>query len=168
MISNHISWFEIVYLLYHYTPGFISKESVADLWLIGFIAKAIDSLFINRKDTNSRQIIQAEKIKERQLSFKEGKSQTPLMLFPEGTITSGRHLLQFKRGAFESLLEIKPLMVKFPLNEFSISAGNLDLFMHIFICQCFVYHSFTIYELPIISPTEFMFSNYKGEIKEKK
>ena len=57
IISNHVSWIEIVYYLFKYTPGFISKESVKDLHLIGFIAQAIDSLFINRTDHNSRHII---------------------------------------------------------------------------------------------------------------
>ena len=97
----------------------------------------------------------------------QGKILTPLMIFPEGTITSGKHLLPFKRGAFEGLLPIKPLMVKLNDDCFSISTGALDLYQHVFLTQCFLFHNINVYELPVITPTEEMFQIYKGDKKEK-
>jgi hypothetical protein len=54
IISNHVSWYDILYLLYEETPGFISKASLADVPLIGYITRRLDSLFLDRTDESNR------------------------------------------------------------------------------------------------------------------
>jgi hypothetical protein len=96
------------------------------------------------------------------------KIQTPLSIFPEGTVTSGRHMLKLKRGAFQSLLPIKPILFKIDENsEISISVGVLKFWFHYILFQCYFYHNFRVVELPIIAPTDFMFANYSHLGKEK-
>jgi len=92
-----------------------------------------------------------------------GESDTPLLVFPEGTTTSGTHLIRFKRGAFSSLLPIKPFLIKKNLKEFDVATGGIDLFIHFVMFQCHMYHNFEIIELPVITPTEKMFKNFEDK-----
>jgi 1-acyl-sn-glycerol-3-phosphate acyltransferase len=43
--------------LYAYTCGFISKEDVKDIPLIGKVAKQIHCLFVRREDAENRHLI---------------------------------------------------------------------------------------------------------------
>ena len=57
VISNHVSWYEILYFLVEETPGFISKESVRNFYFIGYIAEQIDSLFLDRTNEKNRNAV---------------------------------------------------------------------------------------------------------------
>ena len=89
-----------------------------------------------------------------------GESQTPLILFPEGTTSSGRHLIKFKRGAFDSLLPIKPFVIKNLNKNFDTSTGSISLGLHFLLFLCHFYHKVEVYDLPVIEPTEFMYENF--------
>jgi hypothetical protein len=54
IISNHISWVEIVYLMNKYVPGFISKDTVKSINLVGYIAEKIDCIFLDRTSQENR------------------------------------------------------------------------------------------------------------------
>jgi hypothetical protein len=95
---------------------------------------------------------------------------SPFMIFPEGTVTSGKHVLKFKKGAFYSLLPLKPLIIKTNLwDQFHLSVGSAGLLVHLIRTLCHLYHDVEILELPIMAPTPFMYENYSKmhpEIKE--
>jgi len=57
IISNHISWVEILYYMKRYSAGFISKASVKDFLMIGLIAQKIDCLFLDRTNQQERENI---------------------------------------------------------------------------------------------------------------
>lgn len=57
IISNHISWVEILYYMKRYSAGFISKASVKDFFMIGLIAKKINCLFLDRTNEQERETI---------------------------------------------------------------------------------------------------------------
>lgn len=88
-----------------------------------------------------------------------GETNTPLLIFPEGTTTSGKHLIKFKRGAFDSLLPIKPYIIKAKNKIFDTCTGSTDLGVHFVIFLCFLFHSYEIIDLPVIEPNEFMIKN---------
>lgn len=48
IVSNHISWVEILYYMKKFSAAFISKASVKNFIMIGLIAKKIDCLFLDR------------------------------------------------------------------------------------------------------------------------
>lgn len=102
IISNHVSWVEIIYYLTNFAPGFISKDTIKTYPMIGVIAATIDCLFLDRTNIKNRQHV-AEEIRIRQESFMKGTVKTPLLIFPEGTVTSGKHILKFKRGNSNSI-----------------------------------------------------------------
>jgi 1-acyl-sn-glycerol-3-phosphate acyltransferase len=57
IISNHTGWVDIICHLSKYSCGFIAKADVADLPLVGIIAKQIGCLFVKREDAENRNII---------------------------------------------------------------------------------------------------------------
>jgi hypothetical protein len=104
---------------------------------------------------------------ERQTDYLEGKNLTPLLIFPEGTVSSGRHILKLNKGAFYNLLPIKPIIVKSLNQDFDLSVGVSGLAMHLIRTFCYLWHDYEIMRLPIIQPNEFMFKNLYTDKAEK-
>jgi len=57
IISNHISWVEILYYMKRFSASFISKATVKDIFIIGLIANKIDCLFLDRTNKDDRENI---------------------------------------------------------------------------------------------------------------
>ena len=92
----------------------------------------------------------------------------PFMIFPEGTTSSGRHLLEFKRGAFYSLLPIKPNFILPNLNdEFHLGCGDTNVGINYGRTLTKLYVRTDFIELPIMTPNEYMFNNFSNYGKEK-
>jgi hypothetical protein len=86
---------------------------------------------------------------------------SPFLVFPEGTVTSGKHVLKLKRGAFSSLLPVKPIIIQTNLfDKFHLSVGSAGLFVHFVRTLCYLYHDVEIMELPVMSPTKHMYEYY--------
>ena len=166
-ICNHTSFNDILLSMAIYGCGFISKASVKNMPIFGKIAIGLQSIFVDRNNPNSRKQTMDEVIKK-QKDFMEGKPVMPFMLFPEATTTSGRHLLTFKRGAFFSLLPVKPNFILPNLNNsFHLGCGSTGVGINYgrSLTELFVQTLF--YELPIMTPNEYMFENFKSYGKEK-
>ena len=145
----------------------MSKESVKNAPIIGTICDSLQSLYVDRESTENRHLM-FEKLEERLKNFYNDKIFTPIMIFPEGTTTSNRHILKFKRGAFASLLPIKPMMVKGNFNNnFHIGCGNSDVFINYLRGYTKLFSYVEYIELPIMKPTDFMYEKYKDLGKEK-
>ncbi len=96
-----------------------------------------------------------------------GETLSPLLIFPEGTVSSGKHLLQFKKGAFANLLPIKPVIVKSLDKDFDLSTGGYLQGPHYLRTLGYLYHRYEIIELPIIYPTESMYKRFEGKNKQQ-
>jgi lysophosphatidylcholine acyltransferase/lyso-PAF acetyltransferase len=167
IICNHIGFFDIITNMYLHGCGFIAKVEVSRYWLIGSIAKAINCLFVNRQNESSRKEI-FEKLYERQKKFLDGKIYTPLVLFPEGANTCGRHILKFKKGAFFHLLPIKPEIINiYQENKIHFTCGGQNVIFNTFKYLCFLTEKLYYVKMPVIRPTEFMFQNYSNLGREK-
>ena len=107
IISNHVNWFDIFYMVLRLLPiSFISKGDVANYPLIGTLARAINCIFLDRKDTENRKSA-VQDIKQRIIDYNNKiEGAFPLIIFPEGTTSNGKGILKFKMGAFENLSEI--------------------------------------------------------------
>ena len=167
IVCNHIGFYDVITNMYLHASGFIAKESVQRYWLIGPISKSINCLFVNRENEQSRNEI-FEKLYERQTKFLEGKYFAPLVLFPEGTTTSGRNILKFKRGAFYHLLPIKPEIINiYQENKCHIAVGVQNLLYNTFKYLCYLPQKLYYIDMPVIRPTEYMFANYSHLGNEK-
>ncbi|WP_424932012.1 lysophospholipid acyltransferase family protein [Amaricoccus macauensis] len=91
-VANHSSWIDIVVLQRAAVPFLVSKSEVRDWPGIGFIGRAIGTLFIDRKAT-------AAKRQEAEL-LERIRAGDRMALFPEGTSTDGQRVLPFKSSLF--------------------------------------------------------------------
>jgi lysophosphatidylcholine acyltransferase/lyso-PAF acetyltransferase len=168
IICNHIGFFEVVVNMIKYSAGFIAAEQVKNYWFIGNIAKAMNCLFLTREKSSDRQEI-FRRLEERQKNFYEKKLLSPLVLFPEGTTTSGRHILKFKKGAFYALLPIKPEIFNiYQEDEFHLSIGASSVvtnYMRLY--SYFRHRVYFVDDLPVIKPTDYMWKNWSHLGKEK-
>ena len=88
VVSNHSSWVDILYFMTQgKMPNFLAKEEVSNYLIIGFIAKILQCLFVNRfKDVKSNTIDQilrrVDNIKRYPDNYRK------LLIFPEGTTTN--------------------------------------------------------------------------------
>ena len=161
VISNHVSWVESFYYNYRYAIGYIGKKSASKVPGISHIGRYNQTIYCDRTDPNDRQKT-AEKIAERQKGILNGTILTQLAIYPEGTQSNGTHIIKFKRGAFMTLLPIKPMVELIDQTDDCILAcGIVPMHFHIIYSCCFLWHYDTFLELPTIEPTQFMFQNFQ-------
>jgi 1-acyl-sn-glycerol-3-phosphate acyltransferase len=96
IVANHVSWLDIFALL---APGraiFVAKSEVRRWPVIGFVAAACDTMFVERRATAAAR--QREEMRARMAGGQL------LCFFPEGTSTDGLRVLPFKSTLFAALL----------------------------------------------------------------
>lgn len=106
-VANHSSWLDIFALNAGARLYFVSKSEVARWPLIGWLARATGTLFIERDP---------KRAKMQQTQFEDRlQAGHRLMFFPEGTSTDGRRVLGFKStlfAAFYSHQSPEPLFIQ--------------------------------------------------------
>lgn len=110
VISNHISWMDIV-VLGHLIPGyFVSKSDVLDWPIIGYLARQGGTVFIRRGDKQ-----QVRSTTEKMLwLLKQNRS---ILAFPEGTTSEGDVILPFHSSLFQPAVlgksNIQPVLIQY-------------------------------------------------------
>jgi 1-acyl-sn-glycerol-3-phosphate acyltransferase len=94
LISNHLSYVDIVVLASQLNCTFVAKSEIARWPILGFICGTLDTIFIDRK--RKRDVLKAMSTAE--ATLKRGLG---VVLFPEGTSTSGRTPQPFKSSLLE-------------------------------------------------------------------
>ena len=94
LVSNHLSYVDIIVLFKELNTTFVAKSEVADWPVLGFIAKSIGIVFIDRK--NRMDISRVN----REISAKVS-SDRGLTLFPEGTTSPGAKILRLRPSLLE-------------------------------------------------------------------
>ena len=167
IISNHTGFYDIILNMSLNSSGFLSKEETKDVPLVGTIARGINCLFVKRENQEDRARIFFE-LEQRQKDFYDGKILTPLCIFPEGTTTNGKYILKFKKGAFYSLLPIKPQLILLDDDlNYSVVIGVSSTAFNYFRSLCYFGCKMYLCELPVIKPTEYMWQNYSHLGNEK-
>ena len=165
--SNHIGFFEVVLSMALYAPGFVAKKAIKDFWFVGPISCGLNCLFVDRESEKDKNKI-FDMLVERQKSFYEETYLAPLVLFPEGTCTCARNILRFKKGAFHSLLPVKPQIITVDQSsKYHLSVGASNVVLHYVKNLCHFVNTLYLVILPTIRPTDYMFHNYKHLGKEK-
>ncbi len=97
LVANHSSWLDIFALNAFNNVYFVSKSEVSAWPLIGQLARATGTVFIER---NPRKAVEQRNIFRERL-----KSGHRLLFFPEGTSTDGLQVLDFKPTLFAAFFE---------------------------------------------------------------
>jgi len=109
IVSNHISWMDII-LIQSIKPSiFVAKSDVASWPLFGWVAQMTGTIFIKRDKVSD--------IKKALKKMKRRLIKRSVCIFPEGTSTNGRYLLPFKSNLFQSSIDtnksILPLCLRY-------------------------------------------------------
>ena len=114
ILSNHISWLDIIILGSIFETTFLSKSEVASWPVIGHITKSVDVLFIKRGSKDAAK--QAIEMVQRSLMKNRN-----VVIFPEGTTSDGSSLLKFKPRLLASAIDIsvpvKCVTITYPLEN---------------------------------------------------
>ena len=141
IVYNHSSIFDGLFLIGKVYPFTITvKEKRAKL--IPGVAEFSDGLIFKENGNfgGSKLIINHINSKKR-----------PLIIAPEGTITNGTKLVDFKLGAFNPMVPVQPIILRYP-NKVSVSWCDisLGLSMYNILTQFINYASIEV--LPVIYP----------------
>jgi lyso-ornithine lipid O-acyltransferase len=96
-VANHASYLDILVLSTLLDASFVAKAEVAGWPLFGFLAKSVNTIFVERRPSRSGG--QRDQMRVR---LEKGQS---LILFPEGTSSDGNRVLPFN-STFFSLAEM--------------------------------------------------------------
>ena len=109
MVSNHISWLDIIVLSSHYPYSFLAKSEIRRWPIVGFLTHSSGSLFIKRHSVSGLKHAVADVTQRLQ----QGRS---VCLFPEGT-TIANGINPFKSGLFvtahEAGVPVQPVAISY-------------------------------------------------------
>lgn len=127
LISNHVTWIDIMFFMSTTSPGFVSKAGVKNVPLISTYAQFLQSIFVERGDESNRGSALIE-IESRAKRILEGENLNSIHVFPEGTTTNGDYVLNFKKGAFSTPAPLKVFGLKYKgmINVAMTSISSLD------------------------------------------
>jgi lyso-ornithine lipid O-acyltransferase len=100
LISNHVSWLDILILGGTTGSAFVSKDNLGH-GLIHWLADQNHTLYV-RRDHRKGSRDQAEAI------ARAAERDQPIVLFPEGTTGPGDHLLPFRSALLEAAIYASP------------------------------------------------------------
>ena len=126
MVANHVSWLDIP-ALHASAPQarFVSKSAVAHWPLLGRLARAGGTLFIERE--RKRDALRV--VHEVAAALRHGDA---VAVFPEGTTGAGREVLPFHanllQAAISTATDVQPVVLRYsePGHAVSIAAQYID------------------------------------------
>ncbi|KAK9165593.1 hypothetical protein Scep_000784 [Stephania cephalantha] len=154
IISNHVSYLDILYHMSSSFPSFVAKRSVAKIPLVGLISKCLGCVYVQRESKTSDFKGVAGVVTERVVEAYQNSSAPRMMLFPEGTTTNGDYLLPFKTGAFLSKAPVLPVILRYPFKRFGPAWESMSGVRHVILLLCQFVNFMEVITLPIYHPSE--------------
>lgn len=112
LVSNHISWVDILVCMVCYPIYFVTKDDVSGWPLIGYLVKHSGAVFIQRRLPSQARFASAEITRR----LEAGDN---IMLFPEGTTTDGTEVLPFYSPLFQPAVHAKRNVYPLSLDYFN-------------------------------------------------
>ncbi|XP_077233256.1 phospholipid/glycerol acyltransferase family protein isoform X3 [Tasmannia lanceolata] len=154
IISNHVSYLDILYHMSSSFPSFVAKRSVAKLPLVGLISKCLGCVYVQRESKSTESKGVAGVVTERVQAAHQNKLAPMMMLFPEGTTTNGDYLLPFKTGAFLSKVPVLPVILRYPYERFSPAWDTISGVRHVILLLCQFVNHMEVTHLPVYHPSQ--------------
>lgn len=117
IVSNHVSYLDILALSTAATTAFVSKKEVAGWPLFGALAKMGATIFVDRERRGAVSDVAGE-------MHEHLDAGVPLVLFPEGTSTDGSHVLPFRSSLFEPVVKLACPLTACGL-RYSLAGGSV-------------------------------------------
>ncbi|MBB5686226.1 lysophospholipid acyltransferase family protein [Sphingobium boeckii] len=118
-VANHLSWLDILVMAGATGTAFVSKDSLANAPLVGWLAKLNNTVFIARAD----RLAVGAQIDSVRAAVEEHQ---PITVFPEGTTSNGQGLLPFKASLFAVMCPPpRPMMIQPVLLDYGAAAEQI-------------------------------------------
>lgn len=154
IVSNHISYLDILYHKSSSFPSFVAKRSVAKLPLVGLISKCLGCVYVQRESKSPDFKGVSGVVNERIREAHQNKSAPIMLLFPEGTTTNGDFLLPFKSGAFLSGAPVQPVILRYPYQRLSPAWDSISGARHVILLLCQFVNYMEATWLPVYYPSQ--------------
>ena len=135
IVSNHLSWIDILVIGSLMNVRFLSKAEVASWPIVGKLATGAGTLYVHRGDRKSAEIA----LDDIETALKQGDQ---VVVFPEGTSTRGPMPIKFRSRLIEAArragVPIVPMALSYhgPGKAFASYAGDDDFVSHMTrLCQ---------------------------------
>jgi 1-acyl-sn-glycerol-3-phosphate acyltransferase len=126
-------------------------------------------LFVPRSGSKEQLTDILQSVNVRTQMNEEGKGDFPAtVIFPEGTCSNNHCIMRFRKGAFSTLRQVRPVTIKYRFQDLSPAIEAIDEPMVVFLGACVLQTTtaeMTI--LPPFQPNEFLFENHKDKAEEK-
>ncbi|KAB2912553.1 MAG: 1-acyl-sn-glycerol-3-phosphate acyltransferase [Hyphomicrobiaceae bacterium] len=110
LVANHVSWLDVFVILSFADARFVAKAQVARWPLVGGLARALGTVFIDR---SARASAAATNAMVRGLFFEK----STVCIFPEGTTTDGSMIKVFRapllQAAIDQAVDIQPIALRY-------------------------------------------------------
>ncbi|KAH7472302.1 hypothetical protein PRIC2_005102 [Phytophthora ramorum] len=150
IVSNHLTFFDGLYLFTLLSPSIAMKTDVANLPLISRIVQMIQPILIDRGTPQGR-----KRAMNDITAHVADPKQPPLLVFPAGTTSNQQALTKFKVGSFVSGVPCQPVVLRYPYKHFDMSwpPGVSGLYLALRVL-CQVYNRLEVEILPAYYPSE--------------
>ncbi|XP_020205244.1 lysophospholipid acyltransferase LPEAT1 isoform X2 [Cajanus cajan] len=154
IISNHVSYLDILYHTSSTFPSFVAKRSVAKLPLVGLISKCLGCVLVQRESKSSDFKGVSAVVTERIREAHQNTSAPIMMLFPEGTTTNGEFLLPFKTGGFLAKAPVLPVILSYHYQRFNPAWESISGVRHVIFILCQFVNYMEVTQLPTYYPSQ--------------
>jgi 1-acyl-sn-glycerol-3-phosphate acyltransferase len=120
LAANHISWLDIILLQATSTCRFVAKSEVRQWPVIGTLANAVNTLFIERASPRDAMRVVHQMVTQL-------RAGDVLAIFPEGTTSNGVNLLTFHSNLFQAPITANVPMQPVALQFLDRSSGQRSL-----------------------------------------
>jgi len=163
VVANHISFIEVLLWMSQMTPPAFTPASFVKKFPVGdHYCRALQSIYIDRISSTEeldRQV--ADVAKRQELIERDDLEWGPLLIFAEGSVTNGKNLSRFRRGAFAAGLPVKPVFHRYYWKNVSPEYSTLKgLDLSLIMISEFAMNQVHGHELPTFVPNEYLYTEY--------
>lgn len=116
LAANHVSWMDIHAINAFKPIRFVAKSEVERWPIFGWMAKQLDTVFINRESSrHARQVV---------VDMAELLKTQSICIFPEGTSTIGKNIQTFKSNLFEAASQAEVPVCTLAIAYFDRNTGK--------------------------------------------
>lgn len=129
VIGNHSGWMDVAWLACQYAPSFVAKSSVKSIPVIGSIASACRTIFIDRLAAGGVTSQIVERLTGPDAGT--GGEVSAIGMFPEGTTTNNTHIVNFRSGAFVAGVPVVPMIFRYRYWTFDPVFSSVNMKWHL-------------------------------------
>lgn len=108
VVSNHVAPWEGFALMWLCGATFVSRHENVKIPIFGTVITGLQSIVVNRDEASSREGVTSE------IRRRATEPNWPVTgIFPEGTVSNGKFLLQFRAGAFQPGVPVQPVLIRY-------------------------------------------------------